>query len=187
LLKIDWKNAFNEFSRDILFDEIRSRAPGLANFVEWLYGGKPYLIYNDKNIWSSTGTQQGDPLGPFLFCLVQQTFLRDLERKFDIPYQKFFMDDGNLVVHLSIVPALIDYFQIEGAKVGLSLNIPKCEIWAPNLSTQLSSISAFDPAFQLPNVVIHPDAGVIVLGGPVSTNPDFLVSFFSNVWTKLLY
>jgi Reverse transcriptase (RNA-dependent DNA polymerase) len=185
LLKFDWRNAFNEFSRDILFEEVRVWAPGLVRFVEWIYGDKGNLFYNDKILKSAAGTQQGDPLGPFLFCLVQQRFLRNIGDLFDLDYNKFFMDDGNMVLSLIDVPRLIDYFQAEGKKVGLELNIQKCEIWAPNLSHQISLIQRADPLFILPKVVIHDDWGVKVLGGPVSDSPACFISFFEERMSKV--
>lgn len=185
LLKLDWKNAFNEFSRRVMFEEVRKFSPGLSGLVEWIYGSKANLFYFDKILKSAAGTQQGDPLGPFLFCLVQQRFLRDIPSTFDISYQKFYMDDGNIVLPLKNVPAVLDYFEAEGTKVGLTLNINKCELWAPNLSTQLDSLYVQDPTFAIPNLSIQQDLGVKVLGGPVSNAQNYVASFFQNRVAKV--
>jgi Reverse transcriptase (RNA-dependent DNA polymerase) len=174
LLKIDWKNAFNECSRKVMFEEVQSKAPGLANFVEWIYGCQANLFYFDKLLFSSSGAQQGDPLGPFLFCLIQQRMLKNMDPSFEISYKKFYMDDGNMRLPIEKVPIVLEYFRIEGLKVGLTLNIGKCEIWAPNLSRKLSARALIDPDFVLPDLVIHEDEGVNVLGGPVAKSPDFL-------------
>jgi hypothetical protein len=75
---------------------------------------------------SAAGTQQGDPLGPFLFCLIQQIFLRNIPELLEITYKKFYIDDGNLILPLSKVPEVIQFFVEEGRKVGLELNISTC-------------------------------------------------------------
>jgi hypothetical protein len=153
--------------------------------VQWIYGSKSNLFYHDKVLKSAAGTQQGDPLGPFLFCLIQQRFLRRIPEKFEISYKKFYMDDGNLVLPLVRVPEVIQYFVEEGRKVGLELNIRKCELWAPNLSTQLFLHNQLDPNFDIPDLAMQPDSGVIVLGGPVSTVPDYVVDFFNKRIAKV--
>jgi hypothetical protein len=176
LLKIDWRNAFNEVSREVFFEECRKYAPGISGLVEWLYSGRPNLWYQGRSIPSCDGTQQGDPLGPFLFSIAQQRILRPLAKRFlEIRYNKFFMDDGNIVLPLKSVPSLLKYFEEEGAKIGLKLNIEKCELWAPNLQEQIRSYSV-----ALPPLKIVPDAGVVVLGGPVSTQPSFFEKFFEK-------
>jgi hypothetical protein len=65
-----------------------------------------------KYIKSAAGTQQGDPLGHFLFCLIQQIFLRKIPESFEITYKKFFIDDGNLI--LSFI--LVNKFKLSGTE-----------------------------------------------------------------------
>ena len=44
-------------------------APTIYPFVHSVYSSPSSLVWGDKTISSSEGVQQGDPLGPLLFCL----------------------------------------------------------------------------------------------------------------------
>jgi hypothetical protein len=76
------------------------------------------LSYGNKIILSETGVQQGDPLGPVLFCLALHPVIKSLKSEFNVWY----LDDGVLADDPSIV---FNDFQkiIElSSKIGLSLN-----------------------------------------------------------------
>ncbi|KAL0245328.1 hypothetical protein GEMRC1_009407 [Eukaryota sp. GEM-RC1] len=47
-----------------------------------MYGQNSDLIYNSDNLVSQRGVKQGDPLGPFLFCVALQSFFRKFQMKF---------------------------------------------------------------------------------------------------------
>jgi hypothetical protein len=76
LLKVDFSNAFNSVSRDVMLSECRKSAVELYPFVKWCYSTPSTLWINDQVIDSQEGVQQGDPLGPFLFCLVLRIMTR---------------------------------------------------------------------------------------------------------------
>ena len=63
VLKIDFRNAFNCVSRQVLIDECQRHFPGLVPWVQWCYGSESSLFYA-SDLQSSVGVQQGDPFGP---------------------------------------------------------------------------------------------------------------------------
>jgi hypothetical protein len=70
LLKIDFRNAFNLVDREAFMRTTCSVLPGLSRWTNWCYGSPSVLLYDHKHImWSKSGVQQGDPLGPFISVL----------------------------------------------------------------------------------------------------------------------
>jgi len=84
------------------------------------------LSFGDKSISSEKGLQQGDPLGPTLFCLPIQPLISTLESELNV----WFLDDGTLGGDLKNT-CLSDLKKVItlGAEVGLQLNASKCEIF----------------------------------------------------------
>ena len=66
-VKVDFQNAFNTISRDAVLREAREPFPAVARWVTWCYQCPTNLQFGDAILQSSTGVQQGDPLGPLLF------------------------------------------------------------------------------------------------------------------------
>ena len=70
VLKVDFANAFNSIDRHAMLVQCRELFPELLPWVRWCYGDRPWLFHQTGNLRSCAGVQQGDPLGPLLFCLV---------------------------------------------------------------------------------------------------------------------
>ena len=79
LVKLDFSNAFNSLHacRAIL-EAIVSRAPDLYRYCHASYSAPSSLISGDFKISSEEGIQQGDSLGPPLFCLCVQPLLESI-------------------------------------------------------------------------------------------------------------
>ena len=73
--KIDFTNAFNSVQRDVFLKECYEKFPQIYKWVHFCYSQHSFLFFGSYIIPSQAGVQQGDPLGPFLFCLVLQVLV----------------------------------------------------------------------------------------------------------------
>ena len=92
MVKLDLKNAFNSVRRDHLLEVCRRRAPSIFPLARLAYGSPSSLLVTEKIIPSSTGVQQGDPLGPLLFALA----VDDIARSLSSPVNLWYLDDATL-------------------------------------------------------------------------------------------
>ena len=67
-------------------------APELLPLVTCAYSTPSSLFFGEDIIPSSEGVQQGDPLGPLLFCLAIHDLVQQLQSEFTV----FFLDDSTL-------------------------------------------------------------------------------------------
>jgi hypothetical protein len=83
VFKADFSNAFNNVSRQVLYDAIVARYPSLKNYFTLCYA-LPITLYSTfGNIKSQSGVHQGDPLGGTLFCIVLEEFMRSTGRRLE--------------------------------------------------------------------------------------------------------
>ena len=157
VIKLDFTNAFNCLRRDVMLQTVAVELPGLYKFCHLAYGNVTKLRFGDQAIWSQEGVQQGDPMGPLLFCLTIQPLLRSLSSEFIAAY----MDDLTLGGRISAVAADVQTIALEGLKYGLQLNSSKCE--AITLCGLISSGNAFEDFLQF-----TPGTATL-LGAPFST------------------
>ena len=124
LVKIDFSNAFNCISKKVLLETVSIHLPELYKFCHLSYANHTSLAFGEFLISSEVGVQQGDPLGPLLFCLDLQSILQSL----GCPLRVGYMDDltlgGSVQSIADAVQTIIDL----GLPVGLRLNPSKCEI-----------------------------------------------------------
>ena len=97
LLKLDFSNAFNSVPCQLFLDQ---SLPGIysSSFI--------------TTISSSEGVQQGDFLGPLLFCLVLHKFIEKVESlNFSIQAYYWCLDDGSIIANPKV---LADVIQSDG-------------------------------------------------------------------------
>lgn len=124
-IKIDIRNAFNELRRDVLLDKVKSTIPEIFNFVEHCYGAPTNLYYREHVILSQRGVQQGDPLGPALFCLVLQDIISSLK---ELDLNIWYLDDVTIAGTPDNVSRALQEIIHKTNEIGLQLNRAKCEM-----------------------------------------------------------
>ena len=131
VIKLDFANAFNSLHRDKMLTAVRNFIPEIYEFCFLSYGMSSSLRFGDYLIPSQEGAQQGDPLGPLLFCLTIQPLLQSLSSKFAIGY----LDDLTLGGVEEVLAADVAQIREQGEALGLKLNINKCEFINDNATS----------------------------------------------------
>jgi hypothetical protein len=127
LLKIDFSNAFNQVSRSAFVKATCEEFPGLSNWTNWCYGEESFLLYDHRERFtSSSGVQQGDPLGPLYFCFALNPLVQEIA-SLGPQYQKWYMDDGGIVGTVEVLLQVWKLLSEKGPALGLKLNPTKCE------------------------------------------------------------
>lgn len=159
LLKVDFKNAFNTLRRDRMLQSVKTSVPMLLPFVLNSYGAPSFLFYNDSIILSQEGVQQGDPLGPLLFCLTTHSIVSSLSSELKF----FYLDDGTIGGPLDTILADFALIEREGRSLGLVLNRQKSEFICPD-----SNVCGL-AAQNIPGIVFTPVEDASLLGAPIGS------------------
>ena len=114
-MKLDFRNAFNSLRRDTIVMAMEELVLELLPLVLSACGSPSSLFFGKVVIQSSEGVQQGDPLGPLLFCLTTHNMVQQLRSELNL----FYLDDGTLGGSLDEV--LVDFQKVEqsAGKLGL--------------------------------------------------------------------
>ena len=99
LLNLDFKKEFNSLRRDKMLEVVGEATPDLLPFVYSAYAKPSSLFCGNSVLSSEEGVQQGDPLGPLLFCLTIHPMVLQLRSEL----RMFYLDDGSLGGSLSDV------------------------------------------------------------------------------------
>lgn len=123
VLKLEFKNAFNTIQRDEPMRVGMKFFLDYATYVWQCYRHEPVLLYGDKAIDSATDVQQGDPLGPLLFC----SAIKALTATSRSPFNVWFLDHGCLRGPLAEIFSDLEAIMASADIFGLELNFSKCE------------------------------------------------------------
>jgi len=156
LTKIDFSNAFNSLRRDAILKTSLDLIPEWAPFVFSAYAGTSRLFWGPHTVDSCEGVQQGDPLGPLLFCLTVQPLLALCSCEFKVG----FLDDFTLGDHPLTVSREVARLEERASDLGLKMNFSKCEI--------ISGPSSNVPPDGLSNFRRVEVDQAILLGSPLS-------------------
>jgi len=158
-VKLDFTNAFNSIRRDVVMEAVAKHRPDLLAYVSSAYGAPSQLWMPELQILSAEGVQQGDPLGPLLFCLALDKPLKDTRAEFMSGY----LDDVGLG---DTVPRLIEQVRrLESAamEIGLRLNQAKCEVFGISAATRAAWLASGL------GFVTRPLEEATLLGSPIHT------------------
>ena len=78
--------------RDKMLQAAHLHIPEIFPFIFSCYSTPSLLLLGDTSILLAEGVQQGDPLGPLLFCLVIHPLVLRLKSEFKV----FYLDDGTI-------------------------------------------------------------------------------------------
>ncbi len=86
VVKIDFRNAFNEVDRDAFLKEMKTNCPAIFPFLWQCYSSPSLLFYGDFILLSQNGAQQGGPCGPLIFSSAIQYVIDaiDVQRLVDL-------------------------------------------------------------------------------------------------------
>ena len=148
--------------------------------MQWSYHKQAELRFGIRKLTSSTGVQQGDPLGPLLFSLVILELVDEIGPLNDINLKLWYLDDENFVGQRCKVASLLEQMKSKGPKYGLQLNMSKCEIFWP------SGDQSFPKFPSDVERVVDTKGGADFLGSPLWESKDFFNTSLStridNIW-----
>jgi hypothetical protein len=171
ILKVDFSNAFNNVSRQVLLEECRKTFPELLPWAHYCYGFTSLLFHQQHKIKSCVGVQQGDPLGPLLFCLVLHVLVRKIADSCpNLDLHRWYLDDGVLCGDAGQVVHAYGIISRFGPDSGLVLNLAKCELFSSDPESFSSVFNSpvlgnveFPP--ELSQRSVHPN--FVLLGAPL--------------------
>ena len=160
ILKLDFRNAFNCLRRDKMIKAVGKLVPELLPLVLSAYSSPSSLFYGENIILSSEGVQQGDPLGPLLFCLAIHDMVQQLCSELNV----FYLDDGTLGGTLDDVLQDLSTVQRAARELGLQLNCKKSEMICEDTTTRKVILSA------VPGVCEVDRDQATMLGSPIGND-----------------
>ena len=154
---MDFRNAFNTLRRDKMLQAVQNFTPDLLPFVHVSYSSPSSLFWGDKTIQSAEGVQQGDPLGPLLFCLTIHPVVSQLKSELCVWY----LDDSTIGGPAEDVKHDLEVIVREGAALGLHLNERKSEVIGDNLTARDSIL------LSIPEAQTTDPESAFLLGSPI--------------------
>ena len=157
LVKLDFQNAFNSIRRDSMLKSVLEKVPLVFPLAFTSYCQPTFLFFGNYIIHSCEGVQQGDPLGPLLFCLAIQDLITSLKSEFNV----FYLDDGTLGESLEDIKSDLAHLKELALNFGLKLNCSKSELICVEDATRDSILSHF------PSLRDTPPERATLLGSPI--------------------
>ena len=138
-----------------------ARCPALYNYLKFAYSGALPNFVGDTVIASTTGTQQGCPLGPIGFALGIQDVVESLTH-LRLPVNSWYLDDGIIIGDGATIGTAYALLKERLATRGLAVNPTKCVLWGPS-----SHVAVANGCGGVSVTPWEPGTGITVLGCPV--------------------
>ena len=135
---------------------VREHCPDLYPLVHSSYSAESLLFWESRTIPSAEGIQQGDPLGPLLFCLSIHGLVSSLNSEFCVSY----LDDISIGSHLDVLKEDITLIR-SAHQMGLVLNPSKSEVVCSSSETSDKLLR------ELPGACIVDPSKAVLLGSPI--------------------
>ena len=139
LLKLNFKDAFNTLRRDKMLESVKEYTLESFTFIHAAYRQASLLFCGDHILETAEGVQQGDPLGPLLFCLTIQSLILKLQSEFSV----FHLDDGTIGGSVEDVIHDLQLVEDEAGLAGLKLNHAKSELICDDVCAHDAVMSVF--------------------------------------------
>ena len=114
MVKVHFHNASNSIRQVKMLKAVEEYIPELLPFVHVAYTAPPILLGDGEQVLSAEGVQQGDPLGPLLFCLSIHKIVFSLSSEFIV----FYLYDGTLGGSFEDLQADLHRIEVEGQALG---------------------------------------------------------------------
>jgi hypothetical protein len=179
LCHIDAANAFNSQKRFAFLQEVHTHFPALLPLAAQFYlHESDLLIWGNKHqelrrLKSRSGQQQGDTLGPFLFCLGIHPVLERAHAAFPNVLIRAICDDIHLAGPDADVAAAFNLIRkgLADMHLTLSYGAEKTCCWSPSFEAAPASVAAAArAACSLPTEVLRLSGGMPVLGSFIGTD-----------------
>ena len=137
ILKLDFRNAFNTVRRDKMLLVVKENVPKIYPLIHSAYSRPSSIFFGEETLQSSEGIQQGDPLGPLLFCLAIHNIVQEVHSAFHV----FYLDDGTLGGSVEEVLHDLSFVERSALDLGLHLNHDKSELICADTATRDAVLS----------------------------------------------
>ena len=118
--------------RESMLLQFRDCLPSLSAWIESCYSSQPLLHLGDRMIFSCSGVQQGDPLGPLGFALTLHPLVEEIKAfHLSLRLNCWYLDDGTLCGPPGDLQAILTIIEREGPSKGLFLNREKSLLFIP--------------------------------------------------------
>jgi hypothetical protein len=107
---------------------VHKELPELYPLIYSCYSDQSFLQFGQYTLTSEEGQQQGDPLGPLLYCMITMCLVQRVQSQFNV----WFMDDGTLGGNLDTLLADFDLIVNQSKSLGLTVSTSKCELITDN-------------------------------------------------------